>query len=92
LKLLYFCIILSISLFARENPFAPSALQGAGVGQIQAQTSVPLTPQKIFLPVDAVKLNKVIVNYQMIDGKIETKTFVFEKAIAPDIPLVIEQK
>lgn len=85
-------LLLATAVYARENPFAPSSLQGAGVSQMQPQTSIPLSAQKIQLPVDAVKLNKVSVTYQMIDGKIETRTFFIDKAIAPDKAIILEQK
>ncbi len=85
-----FCLVIIAN--ARENPFAPSSLQGAGISQMQPQTTIPLSAQKIQLPVDAVKLNKVTVTYQMIDGKIETRTFFIDKAIAPDKAIIFEQR
>lgn len=78
-------------LHGRENPFEQSSLQG-GVNQVQPQTTIPMEAHKILLPIDAVKLNKISVTYQMIDGRIETKTFIINKSIAPDRPIVIEQK
>lgn len=92
MRLLTFTFLLCTCLFARENPFAPSTLQGSGVGQLQPQTTIPMEAQRVQLPVDAVKINTITINYQMIDGKIETRVFTVNKSIAPDKPIIFEQK
>ena len=80
------------SLIARENPFSPSGKADREESLITKELpSEPLRPELLRLPIEAVRVKRVIVEYQKVDGTKEKRVFEIEKQIAPDMPLLIRQ-
>lgn len=78
-------------LIARENPFsAPNTTQPPSL-ITKELPSAPLRPELLRLPIDAVRVHKITVEYQNVDGTRDKRTFEIEKPIAQDIPLTVKQ-
>jgi len=89
LFLLLVCFI-SIA-FTRDNPFsyANNVQQESLISK--EIPSEPLRPELLRLPIDAVRVKKITVEYQKVDGSKEKRTFEIEKPIAQDTPLLVKQ-
>jgi hypothetical protein len=83
----FFCAVL----VARDNPFAPSSTTKDGSLIAKELPSEPLRPELLRLPIDAVRVNRITVEYQRIDGTKERRTFEIDKQIAQDVPLLVKQ-
>lgn len=88
----YFILIMFILVsFARENPFQPTANNKNDSLIAKEIPSEPMRPELLRLPIDAVRVKRITVEYQKIDGSKEKRTFEIEKQIAQDVPLLIRQ-
>ena len=86
---LFACMI--VTLFARENPFVPG--KGTPMQSYIAQ-EIPterMRSELLRLPIDAIRVKRVTIEYQRVDGSVEKRTFEIEKPIAQDVPLLIRQ-
>ncbi len=76
--------LLSLSLFARENPFkAPQKENLFEASMAQINKVEPLAPITITPPVESVKIKKITIEYQTIDGERIKKTYDIEKCMDP---------
>ncbi|MCI4400292.1 MAG: hypothetical protein JHC37_07000 [Campylobacteraceae bacterium] len=76
--------MLSLPLFARENPF--KALQKENLAEAsmsQINKVEPLPTITITPPVESVKIKKITIEYQSIDGMKIKKTYDIEKCMDP---------
>jgi hypothetical protein len=84
--ILFFLFLLVSFVFARENPFAPAGAKESGgnestmgeINKLEKLQSLTITP-----PVDAVKIKKITIEYQGVDGERIKKTYTIEKGIDP---------
>lgn len=77
-------VTLSLSLFARENPFkAPQKENLSEASMSQINKVEPLPVIAITPPVDSVKIKKITIEYQNIDGERIKKTYDIEKCMDP---------
>ena len=79
------------TLFGRDNPFSPSKDSQVGSLIIKEMPSEPLRPELLRLPIDAVRIKRITVEYQKVDGTKEKRTFEIEKPIAQDVPILVKQ-
>jgi hypothetical protein len=85
-------VALISTLIARDNPFSSSTNADKEESLIARElSSEPLRPELLRLPIEAVRVKRVIVEYQKVDGTKEKRVFEIEKSIAPDMPLLIRQ-
>jgi hypothetical protein len=76
--------MLSLPLFARENPFKAlqkENLAEASMSQINKVEPLPIIT--ITPPVESVKIKKITIEYQTIDGMKIKKTYDIEKCMDP---------
>ena len=88
-----FCmLLLSLSLFARENPFFPV---GSALDIPLATTQIkkaPMLQQSAFtLPSSAREIERIIVQYKNMDGSIAEKNITLQKSIDWHLPIHISQ-
>lgn len=84
--ILFFLFLFVSALVARENPFAPmGAKESSGnesamgeINKLEKLQSLTITP-----PVDAVKIKKITIEYQSVDGERIKKTYTIDKDIDP---------
>ncbi len=77
--------------FARENPFSPSSDTKNESFIAKEIPTEPMRAELLRLPIDAVRVKRVTIEYQKVDGTKEKRTFELEKQIAQDVPLLIRQ-
>lgn len=83
-KVFLICCIVAVAVFARENPFkSPSQANISeasmeNINKIEKLQSLTITP-----PVESVKIKKITIEYQSIDGVKIKKTYDIEKGIDP---------
>jgi hypothetical protein len=83
---LFFLFLLASFASARENPFAPpNTKESSGnesamgeINKLEKLQSLTITP-----PVDAVKIKKITIEYQSVDGERVKKTYTIDKDIDP---------
>ncbi len=76
--------LLSLSLFARENPFRPAQKEDIKEAAMSEINKVePLSPITITPPIESVKIKKITIEYQAIDGERIKKTYDIGKGIDP---------
>jgi hypothetical protein len=76
--------MLSLLLFARENPFKASQKENlAEASMSQINKVEPLPTITITPPVESVKIKKITIEYQSIDGMKIKKTYDIEKCMDP---------
>jgi len=91
-KILFLLLAASMVLSARTNPFKDAVkedITGADMAQInkiEKLQSITITP-----PVDSVKIKKITIEFQAIDGSRIKKTYDIEKGIDPLKSLNIHQ-
>ena len=77
-------VALSLLLFARENPFKTPQKENlaeasmAGINKVEPLPAISITP-----PVESIKIKKIIIEYQTIDGERVKKTYDIEKCMDP---------
>jgi len=92
MRLIIVFILCTAVLIARDNPFSPSMKADKEESLITKEmSSEPLRPELLRLPIEAVRVKKIIVEYQKVDGTKEKRVFEIEKPISPDMPLLIRQ-
>ncbi len=92
MKILYSILFLSLTLFARENPFFPSK-EGQDISYTSnvAQNLPPLKQASITLPSSARVLTRVTVEYKNLDGSVATQTIELDNSIDWHLPLFLSQ-
>lgn len=92
IKVLSTLLFLLISLDARENPFFPDKGEQDILQTSNKDMSLPsLNRATIALPPQSRTLKKVTVEYQNLDGSLETKSIELNNAIDWHLPLFISQ-
>lgn len=85
--------VLLLSLEARENPFFPHEGERDLPLSTNAQLDKPpLKEAKLTFPSQARILQKITVEFQNLDGSIETKSIDLDNAIDWHLPLLLSQK
>jgi hypothetical protein len=92
--ILFALFLLATSLIARENPFAAaSAKDSSGnestmgeINKLEKLQSLTITP-----PVESIKIKKITIEYQAVDGERIKKTYTIEKGIDPLKTLKVTQ-
>jgi hypothetical protein len=81
----FFGILLAtVSLFARENPFKTTHKENIAqaamdnINTVEKLQTISVTP-----PVDSVKIKKITIEYQSVDGARVKKVYDIEKGIDP---------
>jgi len=84
--------VLNILLFARENPFEPIIAPHES-GKV-ADTPEPsyFTPQSLQLPSSARKIKRILIEYQNMDGSVDTINKALDNEIDWHFPLVVLQQ
>ncbi len=85
-------LIASVSLFARENPFKSPQKENLSqaamenINTIEKLQSISVTP-----PVDSVKIKRITIEYQGVDGTRIKKIYDVEKGIDPFKTIKVSQ-
>lgn len=88
-----FLLLISLSLFGRDNPFFPSdpnAKQTATTNQVE--TLQPFSEQSISLPDSARAVRGITIEYQNMDGSIHEVKLPLNRSVDWHDPFVITQK
>ena len=92
MKIFLGVLFLIFSLFARENPFFPSAGEiDIPITSNQVQSVPSLKRTSITLPSTARTIESVTIKYKSLDGAIHEKTEILKNAIDWHIPVFISQ-
>lgn len=92
MKLLFITLFLLLSLNARENPFLPTPGEKDIPFTSNANNSKPaLKRATIEIPKYARLLQKVTIEYQNLDGSIESKSIELDNSIDWHLPIFISQ-
>ena len=83
---LFFLFLIVSFAYARENPFARASVKESSgnelnmgeINKLEKLQSLTITP-----PVDAVKIKKITIEYQSVDGERIKKVYTIEKGIDP---------
>ncbi len=85
--------ILSVFLFARENPFVPAEIiKKFEEATNETKTYPPFSSKEISLPSSARVLKEIVIKYQNVDGSESLKKISINESIDWHKPLVIAQK
>lgn len=77
-------VLVAVSLFARENPFKISQKENLAEAAMENINTVEkLQTLSITPPVDSVKIKKITIEYQSVDGARVKKVYDIEKGIDP---------
>ena len=85
-KVFLLSVLFALAAVARENPFAPAGSKESSgnestmyeINKLEILQSLTITP-----PIDAVKIKKITIEYQSVDGERIKKTYTIDKGIDP---------
>lgn len=85
-------IIIAIIVEARDNPFKSSPKESRPDSSMQEINKPEKLPKiGLIMPLDAVKIKKIVVEYQNLDGAENKKSYVVEKSVEPQKILRVYQ-
>jgi len=93
MRLIFLLLLISFSLFARDNPFFPSDPNEIKMTTSnRVETLKPFSTQKISLPNSARAIKSISISYQNMDGSISQEQLELNNKIDWHEPFLISQK